>query len=277
MIIRRMACALGLILMSVLFSIPAHAACTGSGTAWSCPSGASSSDIQAAINSASDGAVITFAAGSYSLSTWVKFSNSKGATLICATAGACTVSYSGNDVFGGDLFGGVNTHVYRISGFVFDAGGAGAPTGAIWIDNANGTQPVVMTQIRIDNNIFQDMNGGAVGIFFGHNTGQGNYYGVIDHNTFTNSTQMTPFQYIGAVIPAPPAAQLGTANNLFVEDNTIDFATMPNTSSGGCSDGWGGAAWVFRHNTSLNCLWTVHGATHGADPPTSSFMTIRFN
>ena len=41
------------------------AACTGSGLALSCPAGASVSDVQTAINSASDGATITFAAGSY--------------------------------------------------------------------------------------------------------------------------------------------------------------------------------------------------------------------
>ncbi len=56
---------LGTALFLLLSSAASHAACSGSGTAWSCPAGASSSDVQSAINGASDGATITFANGSY--------------------------------------------------------------------------------------------------------------------------------------------------------------------------------------------------------------------
>jgi hypothetical protein len=44
----------------------ANAACSGSGLSWSCTAGSTVSQVQTAMNSASDGAVITFAAGSYS-------------------------------------------------------------------------------------------------------------------------------------------------------------------------------------------------------------------
>jgi hypothetical protein len=209
----------------------------------------------------------------------VKFSNAKGATLICTSVGACTINYTSNTVFGGDVFGGVNTNFYRISGFVFDGGGSGSATGTIWFDNYNGSSPVVMTQIRVDHNVFQNMNSGAIGVFFGHNDDTppepyGNYYGVIDHNTFTNSTQMTAIHYIGIVNPNRsllPPSQLGTINNMFFEDNVIRFTTMSNASNGGCSDGWGGAAYVIRHNTSLNCLWALHGVTHGGGPANVEF------
>ncbi len=60
--------------------------CSGSGITWSCSAGASSADIQNAINSASDGFTITFAAGSYALGSMINFSNTVGGTLICATA-----------------------------------------------------------------------------------------------------------------------------------------------------------------------------------------------
>ncbi len=261
--------------MWILGSVPARAQCTGSGTTWSCPAGSTSAQVQSAINSAGNGAVITLAAGSYTLSTWVQFSNSAGATLICASVGACTINYTTNQVFGGISFGGINTNFYRISGFVFDAGGSGAGTGAIWFDNASGTSPVVMSGpsglggIRIDHNTFQDMSSAAVAIFFGHNNPSGatvpigNYYGVIDHNTFTNSIAMIPLQYLGYPNPSPPANQLGTVNNLFFENNTINFASMPNESSAACTDGWGGGAYVVRYNTSSDCVWAAHGATHG--------------
>src|SRR5215469_11712146 len=59
--------------------------CSGSGTAWSCGAGTTSSQLSTALNNAADGATITFAAGSYSWNSFVSFDNSKGATLICAT------------------------------------------------------------------------------------------------------------------------------------------------------------------------------------------------
>jgi hypothetical protein len=272
MMIRRMVCLAGLIW--VLGVVPAPAAtggaCTGSGTTWSCSAGASSSDIQTAINNASDGATITFASGSYTLSTFVQLSNSKGATLICASVGTCTINYRTNTVFGGLAFGGTNTHFYRISGFVFDAGGA-QTFATIDIDNGNGTNPVTMTQIRIDNNTFQNMATGSNVIFFGDTADTGNYYGVIDHNTVNNSIIVTFVQYIGTVNTAPPSSQLGTANNMFLEDNTITITTMGNASTGACTDGWGGAAYVVRHNTSLNCLWAAHGVTHAGGPNNYEF------
>lgn len=262
---------LGSILI-VLFcwTTDARAACSGSGQLWSCPAGSSSSDVQTALNNASDGATITFAAGSYTLSNWVKFSNTKGATLICASAGACTINFGSNAVFGSDTFGGTNTHLYRISGFTFANGGIGAQA-VIWIDNYNGSNPVVMTKIRVDNNIFRNLGTGTTGVFFGHNTGVGNYYGVIDHNAFTNASIITALMYMGEVNSAPPTSQFGTANNLFFEDNTITITTLGNASVGGCTDSWGGAAYVVRHNTSLNCLWATHGVGHGGGPANYEF------
>jgi hypothetical protein len=273
-----------------------HAQCTGSGTTWSCAAGSSVAQIQSAINSASNGATITFAAGSYTLSSWIAFSNSAGATLICATApqtiGAastnpCTINFTTNTVFGGSSFSGTNTYFYRISGFVFDAGAASSGF-TIWFDNASacggsGVCPVTMSGpnglggIRIDHNTFQDMGSGVMSLLFGHanNSGAtnpvGHYYGVIDHNSWTNSTQMTPLEYLGWPDPTPPTNQLGTVNNLFFETNTINFAAMPSASSGGCTDAEGLAAYVIRYNTSNDCLWAVHGATHGGGTPNVEF------
>ncbi len=63
------------------FSGVAHAACTGSGTSWNCTAGSSVSEVQSAINSASDGATIAFAAGNYSWGNGITLSNAKGVTL----------------------------------------------------------------------------------------------------------------------------------------------------------------------------------------------------
>jgi hypothetical protein len=80
-----------------------------------------------------------------------------------------------------------------------------------------------------------------------------------------NCSQSCDFlQYIGnpSVFPPPP---LGTVNNLFIEDNTFTIASITDLGTG-CTDGWGGMAMVYRHNTSTNCRVITHGATHSGGP-----------
>jgi len=94
---------------------------------------------------------------------------------------------------------------------------------------------------------------------------------VIDHNTVNVVSGVVVVQYIGTINTAPPPSQIGTANNLFIEDNTITFASMSNASNVACTDGWGGAAYVVRHNTSVNCLWASHGVLHSGGPANYEF------
>lgn len=263
---------LGMILFTLLvWTSEAGADCSGSGLTWRCTAGSTAAEVLSAYNSATDGATVTFDAGSYTFSSYVRILNTKGATFICATVKACTINYATAPAFYGDNFAGTNTRLYRFSGFIFDGGGTGYPTGAIWFNNDAGSPGAVMTQIRIDHNTFQNLATGRYAIFFGSSVGRANYYGVIDHNLFTNAAQFTPLIYTGLPIPSPPPNPLGTGNNLFFEDNTINFTTLPNASAGGCIDGWGGAAFVLRHNTSLNCLWALHGVLHGGGPANVEF------
>lgn len=254
-----------------LSSAAGHAACTGSGTIWSCQAGASSSDVQAAINSASDGAVITFAAGAY---TWsgtngITFSPSVGATLICASVGACTVNFTGGTaLFGMATYSGTNTHLYRISGFVINQISTGGQI--IWwgyncYPNCSGT----FTQIRIDHNTF-NLTEGTFAAMFGAQSGSigldGNTYGVIDHNTVLSPKSIGILYMLGKLQASPPASPLGTGNNMFVEDNTIIVTTTSPGAGQGCTDVWGGNGIVFRHNTVTNCLVAAHGVTHQGGP-----------
>lgn len=279
----------------LLGSATLQAACTGSGTSWSCPAGASSIDIQAAVNSASDGAIITLAAGSYTVSArdanphyGVDFSNNKGVTVICATppsaVGAATVNpcafNTGNhNAFGGnETFGGTNSHFYRISGFVFDGGGSAPGTGGVvWFDNYNGTNPATLYGpnglggVRVDHNTFRNYPRSAEVVFVGHGGGIINVSGVVDHNYFAGTNQYAALFSMGSPNPSPPPTQLGSVNNLFFEDNTINFGAMTDASNAGCTDGWGGAALVIRHNSSTNCLWAMHGATHAGGPANYEF------
>jgi hypothetical protein len=268
-----MACLAGLIW--ILWSVPAEAACSGSGTTWSCTAGSTSANIQSAVNSATDGFTITLADGAYTLSSFVQFSNTVGGTITCASVGGCTINSTSNTVFGSGNLNGVNTHFYRISGFIFDTGGS-APFAIIdWYNGGAGAVstpgPNGVGGIRIDNNTFQNMGAGSNVIFFGEGGNIYNFYGVIDHNSVTNAGGVVFVQSMALTNPSPPSNQLGTVNNMFIEDNTITITTLSNASSAAVTDGWGGVGYVARHNTSTNILWAAHGATHTGGPANYEF------
>jgi hypothetical protein len=97
-----------------------HAACSGSGLAWMCTAGSSASDVQDAVDGASDGATLTFAAGGYSWSEMIRLSNDRGVTLLCEAERACDVEVNTGTVLAlnGELAGD-NNRLYRVSGFSF--------------------------------------------------------------------------------------------------------------------------------------------------------------
>lgn len=272
------------LIIILLLAGSAFATCSiTSGINWTCTNGSTQAQVQSAINSAADGAVITFQPGSYNSTpgsgVGYTFSNTKGVTLICATpplangaatVNSCTITGNSYAMMGGESFTGTNTHFYRISGFILNNAGQGG--NIIWFNNANGSGLLTMFGpnglggIRIDHNTFQSSNGGTVAVFFGWNNGDAQYAGVIDHNTITGSTQYSGFFFVGTTPNSSPTWQTGTANNMFVEDNILSFTNMPASSNGGCTDSQGNGSWVVRHNTSTNCLWTTHGVTHSGGP-----------
>ena len=220
----------------------------------------SQADVQSAVNAAADGNTVMVPTGTCTWSTSVKLSNAKGVTLMCQTVGNCVINAAGGTAVLFDSLTGTNTHFYRISGFTFQNNPGN--NYVIWIAAVStGT----LTQVRIDHNTFTNIGVSSIAILFGHTQAAANYYGVIDHNTVTNSNTVTFFHWIGQENPAPPPSQFGTANNMFLEDNRISITTMTNAGAG-CTDSWGGAAVVFRHNSTLNCLVASHGTVHAGGP-----------
>jgi len=248
--IRQLGCLIGLI--CTFWAIPAHAACSGSGTSWSCSAGAAVSDVNSVINSATDGATVTFAAGSYNWGqSTITPSLSKGITFICASVGGCAVS-SGGTTFG--FPSGSSTKLYRISGFNFTSAG-----GLVWTCPAGGCSGT-LSQFRFDHNTCTGISASSTVITIGENISKQYVYGVIDHNTFSSGSSFAAVQIIGAVDSNAPASQQGTANNLFIENNTITVANMTDAGTGAV-DGWGPmASMVFRYNTVTNALVTIHSS-----------------
>lgn len=267
--------------------------CQGSGTAYFCNPGTTSAELVSVIGAATTGAVTNFSPTfglPYSFTSFTQFNPAKGMTFICsATPSAvgpqwgasqttpCVINFGANNVFGGTGFSGAtpNTNLYRISGFTFDTRGTcPGSQGIITFDNSNGSNPVDVEDIRIDHNSIINAGSGCDVYFGGFGSTQGMFNGVIDHNFFHGAHQGPLFWAIGSANVSPPAMQLGTIHNMFLEDNYVQFDAMTpgDLSAIGCVDSWGSnGAFVARHNTSVNCLWTAHGVTHGGGPPNIEF------
>jgi hypothetical protein len=240
--------------LSVFGVREARAACSGSGTSWSCSAGSTVAQVQTAVNSASDGATITFAGGSYSWGSGIALSNSKGVSLIGAGIGASVVTVTGTPVIYMDTLSGNNTKKYRISGFTFQ----NASGMAIWFYGAG-----TLNNMRIDHNAFSNFSTGSIALFFGEVSTPAKFLVLIDHNTFTGANNFMGMKVLGTNSPDLWAASVrGTPNNVFLEDNKFDFGSASDLGSG-CIDAWNSSAVVFRFNTTRNCLVTAHGTTHG--------------
>jgi hypothetical protein len=176
-------------------------------------------------------------------------------TLQGAGASSTTVTVTGAPVISMSNLSGNNTKRYRITGFTFK----NAPSGLIIWFYGSGT----MSNFRVDNNTFSNFATGAIAIFFGSTDTIGKFYGVIDHNTFTGTNNFMALKYLGPGNPSQwPSALRGSAQNVFMENNTFNFTNASDLGSG-CVDVWSAGAVVFRYNDVTNCLVTAHGVTHG--------------
>ncbi len=226
------------------------AACSGSGTSWTCTAGSTSAQVNSALDNAADGATITFAAGSYSWSG-ISLNNIDGVTLICATSGACNVSVSG-DFITRDYIPSDVTGLIRISGFNFSGS---VSSGGIWIYGARNIR-----QLRIDHNTFS-IGAGQIAILLGETSSAGCVYGVIDHNTFTGTNNFMALKALTCGSTWVTGLQ-GSANNIFFEDNTVSFTNNSDLGTGAV-DAWRATGIVVRYNSITNSRIVNHSLCHG--------------
>lgn len=258
----------------VVWLVPAsvQADCTTSDNlAFACTAGTTDEQVGTAITNALDGATLTFAAGSYTWNGAIAFSNTKALTLICESVGDCDVTAQSMAMGLHGTLSGTNTKAYRISGFDFTWTSG---SGIIRFYGPANYSLNTLTSLRMDHLTFNAPNGVRAVIFgsltdTGY-TGSGGtcsfIYGVLDHITFTstNSSQL----YEGRNdFECAPAASLGSANNLFLEDSTISIGTL--TDDGlGCIDWQGAGGSVIRFNRYVNCRMIVHGVNNAWGPTT---------
>lgn len=152
---------------------------------------------------------------------------------------------------------GADQHV-RISGFTFSDLGVNDGFGVIQI-GSKGT-------IRIDHNKFNDITSRGIRV--------NGAFGVIDHNQFIKTSNGT-FQ--GIFIAADfqtgwtKALPIGTADSLFIEDNTFTY-DYPND---GALDLQDGATAVFRNNEISGAVIGTHG--YDSTPRSSLWLEVYNN
>ncbi len=211
--------------------------------------------VQAAINSAADGDIVTVPADNKIWDTPVS-SSGKGLTLIGAGVDVTTIidgTDSSNIPLNIDMNAG---QTFKMSGFTFD----GTNSSTWGIVNFSGG---IAANFRVHHNKFANL--ATRGVVVGEST-----YGLIDHNAF-----LAPFNLSAQAISVfgdgvdawNRALSLGSGNAVYVEDNTFTYA-HPND---GAMDAYNGARYVFRHNAVSGTTIGHHGFDTGGYQSTFSF------
>lgn len=240
----------------VIINSSAEAACSGGGTTWTCTAGSTATEINSAINSASDGAVITLNAGTYS-GTGIQLAGRNGVTVICQSVGGCTMTGS-NSVFEINGCPAARTNLMRISGFNFTTTG----NNKIWIYCT-----FDITKLRLDNLTFTNIGSGNLAIFVGEGGGgppfadRGEVYGVVDHVTCQSPSHNFVCLHNTSGGDQWRTGTVGSANALFFEDSTCNFGTRSDFTKS-CVDNWRAHAMVLRFNTIVGSNLRAHSYCH---------------
>ena len=247
------------ILLALFWASDASAACSGSGLTWSCTAGSTASQINTAISSASDGATVTLAAGSYS-AVRIDLSPRNGVTVICASVGGCNMTGTSDPVFVIETCTAHKTNLMRVSGFKF----VGTRTFAIWMYCANSSFNI--TKLRLDH--LECDNIGLAN--FCIHLGEGSYvpadvgeiWGVADHLNChsSNANNFVCLKNTSGGTAWTTGTQ-GSASSFFIEDSVCSFAGRSDFGTG-CFDNWHANSTVIRFNTVVGSVIRDHSYCH---------------
>lgn len=216
----------------------------------------SSSDVQAAINSAGEGDTVTVPSGSASWSSTVSINN-KAVSVIGAGMDSTIITCNNINAF--NVNGAVGKF-FRIGGMTFK-GSPGGNGYSSFIINIMGTSRAW----RIDHIHFDSTSGG-----FGMVGVDGYTYGVIDNCLVTGAQPqhwfVRPFDsayaapYDSGSYAWKRPLSLGTENAVYIESNTIKYDTFAQGSTNPVWDARSGARYVVRYNNIRNGFAGHHGA-----------------
>jgi len=219
-------------------------------TALSC----SQTNVQNAVNSASDGDTVLVPAGTC---TWTVAGGTacyegyivgvcvrKGITLQGGFGGTTTIAFGSSFTRGGlqlypDETSLINDETFEFTGFTFD--GRGQLMNNEGLLNVASSGTTIMHNLKIHNNTFKNVSHTAVIV-------GGAVNGVIYENIFTNVGYSVRSFGRDNQGWSTFARQYGQLDNLFIEDNIINF-TIDMSDVGGTDHGQGAPGYVFRYNT----------------------------
>jgi hypothetical protein len=126
--------------------------------------------------------------------------------------------------------------------------------------------------LRFDHNRVTVANNGSDIITFGETSSDRTLVqGVVDNNTFRTTTGNTRwFVFYSQTATTWPASPIGTANNMFIEDNIFTDQCTTNAGNAALDTDGGKFSWVIRHNAFTNARVEHHGYYWGFQGPSSS-------
>jgi hypothetical protein len=228
----------------------------------------SQSDVQAAINTASDGDIVKVPPGTCKWTSTVTIPNIKGISLQGAGIDS-TIIQDGVGATASilDITTSNSNEMVRVTGFTFDNEGQ-AKSGLysqIYIDGD-------AQQFRIDHCKIDDLGTTGRGIII-YSTGGSELYGVIDNCTF-NAPRDGSIQGLAVFGGAPHddaawgrALTLGTDKAVYIEDCTFNYSY----DNDGVLNAYGGARFVLRYCTVYGTLPENHGCDSGEYRSTFSY------
>jgi len=208
----------------------------------------SQSDVQTAIDSATDGDTVVVPAGNCAWKSAVRFLN-KQITIQGAGIDQTTITDETTSEWWQSPFWitGAEGKPFRITGFSFN--GASDGNGVIHIDGT-------CREFRVDHCKFEDIEARAIDIF-------GYTYGVIDHCEFLGN--ISAGLRVADVNNGDDArlrpVDLGTAHAVYVEDCTFAYDDIHNSQA--AIDAQSGGCFVFRHNSVTRSFVACHGTESG--------------
>ena len=231
----------------------------------------SRADVQDALDAATDGDRVLVPSGTCTWSASVSIPDTKGIVLQGAGIGQTTVvdGFTNGSALWVNVASG--NSVTRVTGFTFNANGVSkSGTNAEIAITGSG-----LDRFRIHDNDFRNIRRRGISVFMNGRE----LSGLIDNNSLHapyNSAQAIAVFGCSAQCHTPFSRplELGSSKFIFVEDNRFDY---PGGPTDGALDAYGGARYVFRHNTVIGTTIGHHGADSGGYRGVHSFELYNNN
>jgi hypothetical protein len=247
---------------------------------------ASRVDVASAFTAAANGDIVIVPAGN---ETWASaLTLTKGITLEGGFGGDTIITCTDGTFlsYDPDAAAIAGDYLFTMTGFIIDGNDAGLNNDLLMLRNFSNT---VSIRVKVGLNTFRDHKGQAITVWSQEENTGGQVRGVIYSNTFdrcniiirpfggnTDTIEWTTFDHSDAVF--------GSADNLYFEDNVIQYSTAATRTDPGWTECGQCGRIVMRYNywnmanSSANTeYWDVHGFQYWpGDSRSSGTMNVEY-